>query len=193
MAKININLDAKSINNAIRQVDNIKVKLATTIPSLFITKCLEWIMDRANQYLSGIPMDGEIIADIQSRWNIETISKNRKRLVNYSDKATFVEFGVGRVGQINAHPKASEEGYKYNIETKYKKSDGSWVFDAEHKQYAIDLNEGYYVMFGDDNNGRVKVLTKGSPANLYLYNAGMDLLSSGVYKTLWQQALKETI
>lgn len=193
MAKINISLDAKSINNAIKQVESIKTKMATTIPSLFITKCLQWVMNRANEYLSTISMDGEVIADIQSNWTIERVTNNVKRLVNSSNKAVFVEFGVGRVGQISSHPQANIEGYQYNKPSEYKKSDGSWIFDAQHKQYAIDLKEGYYVMIGDENNGRAKVMTKGSPANLYLYNAGMDLISTGAYKILWQQALNETI
>ena len=193
MAKINISLDLKSLKKAIREVESIKKKMDTTIPSAFITKCLQWIMERANQYLLGIPMDGEVISDIQSQWNIENVSPNIKRLVNYSDKAVFVEFGVGKVGQNNAHPQADSEGYEYNKPSDYKKQDGRWIFDAQHKQYAIDLNEGYYVMFGGTSGNRAKVMTEGSPANLYLYNAGMDLLSSGVYKSLWEQTLKETI
>lgn len=193
MAKININFDAKSIKEAIQQVQTIKKKMQDEVPGKFINKCLEWVMNRANQYLSSISMDSEIISDIQGKWIIEKVSNNAMRLVNTSDKAVYVEFGVGRVGERNSHPQANIEGYQYDMPSKYKKADGSWAFDAQHKQYAIDLNEGYYVMYNKENSNRATVLTKGSPANLYLYNAGMDLVTSGAYKTIWQETLKETI
>ena len=48
-------------------------------------------------------------------------------------------------------------------------------------------------MFGSGESNRAKVKTKGSPANLYLYNAGMDLVSTGAYKMLWAEALRETL
>ena len=193
MATINIKLDVKSIKEASKQIQLVQSKLRGYFPTRFINKCLKWIENRANEYLSSIDMDGEVITDIQSSWRTEKISKNAKRLINESDKAVFVEFGVGKIGERNAHPQANEENYEYNIQTKYKQPDGTWIFDAEHKQYAIDLNEGYYVMFGSDKTNRAKVKTKGSPANLYLYNAGMDLVSTGAYKMLWAEALRETL
>ena len=193
MATIKINLDVKSINNAIRQVEEIQRKLKDKVPSVFIDKALTWIKDRANYYLANIQMDGEVITNIQNAWSIERVTSNLKRLVNSSQKAVFVEFGVGSVGKESSHPQASKEGYEYNVQTKYKQADGTWVFDAKHKQYAIDLNEGYFSLFQKESNGRVTAITKGSPANLYLYNAGMDLLSSGAYQELWVQTLNEVI
>lgn len=193
MATIKINLDVKSINKAIKQVEEIQRKLKEQVPSLFIDKALTWIKDRANFYLSTLPMDSEITGDIQESWTIERVTNNLKRLVNSSRKAVFVEFGVGIVGQQQEHPQATKENYEYNIPTRYKHSDGKWVFSAKHKQYAIDLNEGYFQLLERENSGKIVAITKGSPANLYLYNAGMDLLNTGAYQQLWVETLNELL
>lgn len=193
MAIINISLDAKSFEGAIKQVNSIYKKMVTKVPSVFIDKSLEWVKNRANRYLSEIEMDGEIISDIQGSWDIEKVSKNVKRLVNTSRKAVFVEFGVGRIGKENPHPQSYEENYEYDKPTRYKHSDGRWVFDARHKQYAIDLNEGYFGIYQRENSGKIVAITKGSPANLYLYNAMMDFISEGAYKMLWGETLVEVL
>lgn len=191
MATIKINLDVKSINKAIKQVEEIQRKLKEQVPSLFIDKALTWIKDRANFYLSTLPMDSEITGDIQDSWTIERVTNNLKRLVNSSRKAVFVEFGVGIVGQQQEHPNANMENYEYNIPTRYKHSDGRWVFNAKGK--AIDLKEGYFQVYTRENSGKTVAVTKGSPANLYLYNAGMDLLNTGAYQQLWIETLNELL
>ena len=192
MKTININFDVKSIKQAIKEIQAVKKKMQKEVPKLFISKCLVWVENRANNYLNGINMDGEVLSDIQSNWNRKVVG-NIGTLTNTSEKAVYVEFGVGRIAQRNPHPQANTENYEYNVQSNSKKPDGSWIFDAQHKQYAIDLQEGYYVMFKAENANRAKVKTKGSPANLYLYNAMMDLISSGAYKTLWQETLTELI
>lgn len=194
MAIIKIDyFDNNSIKDAIKQIQQIEQKFQKNTKELFIVKCLLWIRDKANNYLSEIPMDGEVLSDIRAKWQIESISKTKKRLVNYSNKATFVEFGVGIVAEKNPHPQAVVEGYEYNKPSNSKHSDGKWTFNARDKQYAIDLKEGYFGIYQRENSGKIVAVTKGSPANLFLYNAGMDLLSSGIYRELWHQAVKETI
>lgn len=193
MSTIKINFDLKSLKRAIKQVDEINRKFKKNICPTFIKKCLIWIKDRANTYLQNINMDGEIITDIQNSWSIEAISNNVMRLVNTSRKAVFVEFGVGVVGQQNSHPEANGQSYEYNKPSRFKHSDGRWYFNAQHKQYAIDLNEGYFAIYQRENSGKIVAVTKGSPANLYLYNSAMDLLSTGTHQTLWAETLKETI
>lgn len=183
MATIKINLDAKSFKNAIKEIQAIQDKLKTEVPSLFIDKCLGWIQDKANQYLSQVQMSGNIIADIQGSWNIEPVNSNLKRLVNTSEKAVFVEFGVGSVGQTTPHPNSNETGYEYNIDNGKKDIEGRWHFKAD-SNYDVDLVVGHYTQEND------WVTTKGSPANLYLYNAAMDLISTGIYKQLWLEAMK---
>lgn len=190
--RINLSFDKKSIKNAIAELEKARKKLYNKMPSIFVQKCLEWVQNRANYYLSTIPMDTEVTSGIQSAWMIRKINKYASRLVNNNDKAVFVEFGVGRVGERNSHPLANTnegQNYQYDIKTKSKKEDGSWTFNSMHK--TIDLNEGYYIVFGSSKKNAPIVKTKGSPANLYLYNAGMDLVSTGAYKKIWEQVLKE--
>lgn len=193
MSTIKINFDKKSIQNAIKQVNAVKKKLSSEVIEVFLKKCLNWVQNKANDYLLNVPMDYEVIGNIINSWEIKSISSNVMQLVNTSNKAVFVEFGVGSVGENNPHPQANDENYEYNVPSKYKHSNDTWFFEAYHKQYAIDLNQGYFSLYQRENSGKVGVVTKGSPANLYLYNASMDLISTGAYKTLWQESLKETI
>ena len=80
MATINIKLDVKSIKEASKQIQLVQSKLRGYFPTRFINKCLKWIENRANEYLSSIDMDGEVITDIQNSWRTEKISKNAKGL-----------------------------------------------------------------------------------------------------------------
>lgn len=189
MATIKINFDTKSIRQAIKDIENIKKKFQKEIPDLFVTKCLEWVRDRAtNFYLPNIRMSSKIIGDISTSWRIEKVSSTIKRLVNDSDKAVFVEFGVGIIGEKTPHPNAINNmpAYEYNVQTNKKDKYGRWRFRVNDNN-DIDLVEGNYEQ--EEN----LITTSGSPANLYLYNAAMDLISSGVYKTLWQETLKLTV
>lgn len=186
MAKIKINFDKKSIQEAIKQLKDIKKKMQKDVPSLFVTRCLEWIRDRANEYLSNIDMSGAIISNIQSSWEIQPITNNSMKLVNSSNKAVFVEFGVGKVGQSQSHPNAGVENYEYNVESGKKDKYGRWRFRV-NESLGVDLVVGNYTQDGET------ITTMGSPSTLYLYNAGMDLMSTGVYKDIWNKVLNDTI
>ena len=188
MTKININFDVKSLKQAIKKVKTIRGKIQSETPSIFIDKCLNWVMNRANMYLSSLNMGGNVIADIQGGWHIETVAPNIKRLVNTSQKAVFVEFGVGKKAQTEPHPNANNNTppYEYNVNSGKKDYQGRWRFRVS-EETDVDLIVGNYDRDGD------LILTSGSPATLYLYNASMDLISEGAYKKLWQETLKQTI
>ena len=189
MKTININFDVKSINNAIKEVQKIQKTMQKEVPQTFILKCLDWVMNKANDYLNSFYMSSDIITDIQTRWEKSVIG-NVGTLTNTSDKAVYVEFGVGIVGQGNPHPNSSVSGYEYNVASGKKDASGKWRFKLDEEQ-GVDLNVGYYTT---RNGGDGKLITtQGSPANLYLYNAMMDLISSGAYKTLWRATLAELI
>ena len=190
--KLNINFDTKSLQRAMQEIRKIQWKLIKQIPNAFIERCLKWVKTRANSYLSYTPMSVEVTQDIKDSWHIE-IKNNVGKLTNDSNKAVFVEFGVGMVGQSHPHPKASEENYEYNVKTNYKHSDGKWVFNAEDKENGIDLNQGYFYIYQRENSGKVVALTKGSPSNMYLYNAMMDLLTTGIYKIIWKEVLDKEL
>ena len=187
MAKqINITYDIKSLEKTMQRIELIKKKFDTIIPTLFLDRCLDYIISRANEYLDNYVIDKSITSDIQTHWRKETISKNTVRLINDSDKAVFIEFGVGRVGAVAQHPNSAQTGYEYNVPSTSKDISGQWAFKLD-EQKGIDLVAGYYKQ--KDNT----ILTKGSPANMYLYNAMLDLISSGMYKTIWNQVLEEQL
>ena len=184
--KINVNYDIKSIEKAIQQMERVKKELKATIPRMFLDRCLDYVIERANEYLDSFIIDESIVSDIQNHWRKEQINHKRIRLINDSDKAVFIEFGVGRVGEIAQHPNSNRTRYRYNIPTKSKDDAGQWAFKLDEQQ-GVDLVVGYYKQ--KDN----VVITKGSPANMYLYNAMLDLISSGRYKDIWVEVLKERL
>ena len=77
-------------------------------------------------------------------------------------------------------------GYEYNVPSTSKDISGQWAFKLD-EQKGIDLVAGYY------RQKENVILTKGSPANMYLYNAMLDFISSGMYKTIWNQVLEEQL
>ena len=72
----------------------------------FLNECADYLLERAKFHLSNSGVGSNVIADIQSHW--QTVQDgNSIVIINDSDKAVFVEFGVGIVGQANPHPDAS--------------------------------------------------------------------------------------
>lgn len=190
MKQIKINLNKISIQKAIEQLKLAKKNLKENAPSKFIMRCFDWVIDRANNYyLQGINMDARILEDISSKWE-KDVTGNTGILRNTSEKATFVEFGVGVVAENNPHPKAQDENYEYNVKSGKKDSYDQWRFRLNADE-PIDLNIDYYT--ADEEGEKTKVKTKGSPANLYLYNSIMDLISTGAYKIIWKQTLKSLL
>lgn len=185
--KININYDIKSIEKAIQLLEKFKRELKATIPRMFLDRCLDYIISRANEYLDNFIIGGEVASDIKNHWRKEQISHKKVRLVNDSNKAVFIEFGVGRVGAIAQHPNSEQTRYKYNVPSKYKDSAGQWAFKLDDKEN-LDLVVGYYKEKEND-----LIITKGSPANMFLYNAMMDLISSNKYKDIWVEVIKERL
>lgn len=197
--RINIDLSKKSIEKAIKQIKAVQKKVQKDLPRVFLQKCVEWIKAEANNNLSRIPMDYEITSFIQKNWVVSPVVGNKITLSNTAQYeagkniAVFVEFGVGSVGQSKSHDMADEANYEYNVPSRYKQSDGKWTFNAHHQQYAIDLNKGYYYIYQRENSGQITAVTKGSPANMYLFKAMKAFETSGIYQKLWEQACAEVI
>ena len=186
MSTIKINFDVKSLKQAIKEVEKIQQKLYISVPKRFLTLCADWVINTANEKIRSLNIGAEVIVDITSHWRQVELSSNSIRVINDSDKAVFIEFGVGRVAKSKPHPLSNSENYQYDIKNGKKDRNGEWHFKLENLE-GIDLVYGYYRADFDN------VSTKGSPANLYLYNSLMDLISSGAYKLLWERAKKETI
>ena len=189
--RIKIDLSKKSIANAIKQIKAVQKKIQKDLPRVYLQKCVEWIKFNANANLKAHYISLDIVEKIENSWVTEYISNNHIRLINTQDTAPYLELGVGIVGQENKHSASTSAGYKYNIPTEHKKEDGSWRFYLEEGE-DIDLNVGTYNV-SYTQSGKKKVVTKGSPANMYLFKAIKSFETSGAYKNLWKQAKAEVI
>ena len=172
-------------------MNQVQKKLSKEIPHTYLKKCVNFIITRANTYLFMTNVDGSIISDIESKWEIQPIRNNQITLVNTSDKAVYLEFGVGVVGQKQSHPNSEITNYQYNVPSHSKTKVGSWAFYVDESR-GIDIVAGLYSVIAKDN-GKTVAVTKGSPSQMYLYNAMMDLISTGEYKKLWEETLNETL
>ena len=187
--KINIALNPQSIKSAINQLKAVK-KIIPTMISEFLTECCKWIINRANEILGNVNIGVNVIDDIQSNWTYE-VTENSAKIVNSSGKAAFVEFGVGIVGQDDKHPWADLAGYEYNLESESKNSNGEWHFfrnadnlDLPQGSYDTDWVTGKY-----ESRNRMHIWSRGATGSMYLYNAFMDLQTTGAMKQIWDKVI----
>lgn len=185
--RINVRLNERSIDNAIQQIEKIKHELENKIFDNFIVRCYRYFVERADIYLNGSNIGENVINDIQFGWELKepvTVGSSGNgfvklaRFVNTADKAVFVEFGVGDVGERNPHKNAVEAMYEYNVPSLSKYAgqhhdENTWRFYARDRS-DIDLIEGNYETW-PTANGRIKVITTGSPSVMYAFNALQDL------------------
>ena len=197
MAIINIDFEVKTLKKAIKDLKSIEKKLNTTVQKEFLTRCAKWVIKRANQNLKSSFLGDSIVNGIIEGWEKPKVffwdNYCYIQVSNINDKAVYIEFGVGIVGQQQPHPEANNEDYEYNIPTKSKNEEGKWRF-VLGKNQDIDLNVGYYNVRAKSSKDTKKLITtKGSPANLYLYNALMSMLTEKPFEKLWQQSLRKVI
>lgn len=201
--EIKLSLNTKSIDRAIKQLEKEKKRLENVMVKEFLLECGLWFIDRANFHLSQSDIGKNVIKDIQSNWAYPKFSKSGSAYTmvveNYSDKAVFVEFGVGLVGSQIPHPQASKENYIYD-KNGYGNStaNGYWVYLVDNLDN-VDMHEGYIVRPTNASNHTVSlteqgvsasggywIITKGSWRDMYAYNALMDMTTEGkVLKGLW--------
>lgn len=163
---IQVNLSEKSIKNAIKQLKALKSKLQTEMIPEFLRLCCEKIRDKANFYLEQDNIGKNVVDDIKNHWRIE-ISGNSAKLINDSEHAVYVEFGVGLMGQLIPHKKAKEVGYQYNLRQAKGKSE-YWVYQVSSLE-DVDMHEGY--MYDVTKDGKFWIITKGSWRVMYAYHA----------------------
>ena len=123
MKKITIELNTKSIKEARKYLLNLK-KQIPKMQQEFLMAVAHWVTDRANDYISLSDIGSLVKDEIKGGWEYEPTA-NGVKIVNRTQKAVFVEFGVGVVGQSEAHPNASTEGYEYNVDSGSKSVDGA--------------------------------------------------------------------
>lgn len=195
--KINISLDKKSIENAIKQIKAVQKKVQTDLPRVYLQKCVESIKAIANRNLDMTSIGSEVKALIQTSWETSAVIGNKITLSNNAEYesgknlAVFVEFGVGRVGGSRPHAVADQANYEYNVWSMRKDPNDRWTYTLEGGEDRMNIESGYYEGGNTDKGFYFK--TAGSPATMFLYKAWKEFETSGLYKTLWEQAKKEVI
>jgi hypothetical protein len=196
--KINISLDKKSIENAIKQIKAVQKKVQTDLPRVYLQKCVESIKAIANRNIDMTDIGIEVKIAIKNGWGITPVVGNRITLSNSAEfesgknLAVFVEFGVGMVGQEQSHTLASQANYEYNVISDAKDQNGKWFYTLREGESRMNIESRYY-QADEDNRFGLGFVTKGSPATMFLYKAWKEFETSGLYKTLWEEAKKEVI
>lgn len=172
MKKITIRLNKKSIEQAEKEILRLKSIFPSMVKEL-LEKVSVWIIDKANWHLSKSDIGKNVIDSISNGW-VADITPNSVKITNKSEKAVFVEFGVGIVGQSQSHPNATTEGYEYNMDSPYKdkKGSGTWVFQS--KLADLDLPENNVEFAYNESNTDFAIVTRGAKGVWYAYNAIVD-------------------
>jgi hypothetical protein len=184
---INIRLNNKSIQSAIERLQKAKAQIPKMLNE-FLKNACDWFIDRANRHLDNSDIGKNVVNDIKSHWRY-SIKDNVATIINDSDKAVFVEFGVGQVGGEYPHPNAEEEKYQYNKDSDYKftsKSDDDyWIFHLNSEE-DLDMHPRDY-LFRETSND-LYFLTKGSWGEMFAFNTIIDMtIEHKAIKGLWQQ------
>lgn len=194
MAKVVFDLSEGSVAAAIKEIKRIERLLRTSVNQEFMKLSLEWIRDRAIKTLEMSGQDNTIVRAIANSFEIApTTAKTLAwKLTNSLDKAVYIEFGVGIVGQ-GSHPLAGETGYDYNVPSDSKNADGTWTF-TRRLSAGIDIKEENRESTSTKGGGEALVITtRGQGGELYMYNACMDYANSTHPQRLYQIAYNKYI
>lgn len=187
--QINIQLNQKSIKEAIKILQKQKKVLTDQAIPEYLNRCANRIKKLANDNLDKADIGKTIKSYIKSNWFIAPISKSQVVLYNMSWKSAYVEFGVGVVGQANSHPNASKTNWEYNIQTEHKDGQGGWFFSVVDRNELDIPNEAIIeeIINVDDEIG---VYTRGTQGVWYLFNAVEDFKMREA-KTIWEEVKKK--
>lgn len=182
--KIQVELNTKSISNAIRKLKRIEYTVQRTLVPEFVKACCEWIIERAKWYVDNSDIGANVKNDINSHWSY-VLTGDAARILNDSDKAVFVEFGVGAMGEAIPHDNAKEAGYNYNVNNhKY------WVYPVDSLD-DVDMHEGYLSREDTKGRGMIWIITKGSWRVMYAHQAIIDakesLMHNGELVQIWRR------
>lgn len=178
--RIEISLNPHSVGEAIKKFEEIRAQIQNEMMRDLLTQSCEWIIQRANYYISLQDIGYVVKQNLQSGWKKPEITNNMAILRNTDDQAVFVEFGVGIIGAENDHKNAQVVNYRYNI-GKQIQPDGSWEFYTNSDE-TIDVPTSFIENISDD--GHI-ITTRGYPAVMYAYNAIIDLKEYGI-KEIWE-------
>lgn len=176
MGKIlKFDLSEKGIKKINREIDEIVKNLNNNVNIEFIRLSLEWIKDRASKYLLESGHDLDLINAINASWS-ESFTKTSGKLINDYEKAAYIEFGVGAVGEENSYPKqfATELHWEYNLPTNSKNyMTGEWTFVVDNYDI-IDIRKENITKQEIAGLGKTAITTMGNQGAMFMYNAIMD-------------------
>lgn len=193
--KIPVKWTTKSIDKAIKEVEKYRKHLVKLFPK-FLERCADRLIEIANNSLDqrASDIDSEVLATIKAGWEaqkpIQTTNGCSIKLINNSDKATYIEFGVGEVGGQSENASVGRNaGYEYNLASKAKTTDKKtgqtvWWFKADGNSIDIAKDRRLY----ESESGWIK--TAGQPATMFLFNAFMDFVESEAYLPIWNELAK---
>ena len=183
--KIKVGLNKQSVKTAINALKTAKKQLQGEMLNEFYKECYNYFVSRANYHLLSSDIGELVIAEIQSSWIFER-TVNGAKFTNNAEKAVYVEFGVGIVGQGNKHPNADETFYLYNVPSypkSYHGNTGAWSFNTTEEELDIPQSAIDYQLPNDE--GGIWVKTYGTKGVWYAFNALEDLRIE--YPKIWER------
>lgn len=186
--KITVNLNQSSVRSAIAKLQKAKSQLPTMLNELLMQSC-EALIVLANQNLEWVGIGDAVKEKIKLSWSY-TVKNGVATLINEYQKAVYVEFGTGIVGEENPHKMASSAGYEYNVDSPYKDEQGRWTFYADLEELDLpikgdDRADITYFNEPNRNSTRMLIRTSGAPATMFVFNAILRFKSEKHGKTLW--------
>jgi hypothetical protein len=187
MKTINVFLNQSSITNAIKKLQQTQKEIDTMLDE-FLAECCKWFIDRANIYVKTGHRGSNVEQDIITSWTY-VVGGGVATIKNNSDKAVYVEFGVGLLGEQNPHPNAKITDYNYNIQnnSKFKSYNGEdwWIFKLETED-DLDLYPEDY-LFKYARSG-LYFVTKGSWGTMFAHRTIVDMvIQPKAIQRLWEK------
>lgn len=162
MTTIKITLGEKGLSELTEYLQKTKTNLEQ-LPSAVVNNMAKYTARQMQKGITAmVDKDGNEPGTVQS--DITAKKNYAKATVSYGGLgAMFIEFGTGMIGQGSPHPNASELGWDYYIDTRYK--------TVREGEYGWWHNKEFHV---------------GIPSGKVAYNAGRELRTNK--KTLLKQS-----
>lgn len=176
MAKITINLSQKSINDAIKQINDMK-KETLRVNDLVAKDLADKTLDKMKEFYSMFPYKSN--TDSPSFYVEKT--ENGYKAVIASASVAYEEFGTGDIGASDGHPwKGNYSLNPYNS--------GSTIRPADDKSAKYGITSGLYWTYW---NGSYHVYTQGIPSGKFMYNSDIWLRDN--YKEIIKQKVADAL
>lgn len=177
--------DIQSIRSAINQLQTVKQSIMPRMIRTFLIRSCEKVKELANKRVAYADIGENVKKEIQTGWEEIEVLGNSAILRNTAEKAVYVEFGVGTKAKENPHPNQSVASYQYDVDSKYKLNDRSWIFKIDDESNLdISLNN---VLSRRENTIR----TQGQVGYMFLFNAIEDFRTNNFAKQIWDNVKKE--